>query len=179
MLVFFIILCEVVFWVFVLGGLAVRYLLKCRSLGLVLLALAPVIDLVLLAVTVLDLRTGGTPTMAHGLAAVYIGVSAAFGKKMIAWADRRFAAKLCKETGTPLEKNFGTAHAAQERRDWLRHLLAFTIGTLLILLMIFLIREAAQAQVLLRIVKTWGIVLLIDFIVSFSYTLCPRKEKRM
>ena len=176
MFIFLIIFCEIMFWVFVLAGLGARYLLKQRALGLVLLALTPVIDLVLLAATVLDLKNGGLPTMAHGLAAIYIGVSVAFGKSMIAWADCRFAARFSRAPEKLPQKKYGKAHAAQERRDWFRHLLAFIIGALLILLMVFLIGEPAQSKMLLRLIKTWGIVLLIDFIVSFSYTLFPRKE---
>lgn len=177
MFIFLIIFCEILFWVFVLGGLGIRYLLNHRGLGLALLALTPVVDLVLLAVTVLDLKSGGIPTVAHGLAAIYVGISLAFGRKMIAWADCRFAARFNRDSEKLPHKKFGKAHAAQERKDWLRHLLAFTIGTLLILAMVFLIGEPARSQTLLRLIKTWGIVLLIDFIISFSYTLFPRKEK--
>lgn len=180
MLIFLIILCEILFWVFVSAGLAARYLLKRQTLGLMLLALTPIIDLVLLGATILDLRNGGATTMAHGLAAIYIGVSIAFGKKMIAWADCRFAATFSRQAGKaakPPSPKHGRAHAAKERKDWLRHLLAFAIGSLLLLMMVFLVGEPAQTQTLFRIIKTWGIVLFIDFIISFSYTLWPRKEK--
>lgn len=176
MIIFLIIFCEIVFWVFVLSGLAVRYLLKRKTLSMILLALTPAVDLVLFAATVLDLKNGAVPTMAHGLSAIYIGVSIAFGKKMIAWADCRFAAKFNGEESKQRFPQYGKEHAARERRDWLRHLLAFVIGTLLLMAMVLCIDQTGQTGTLLRIIKTWGIVLLIDFIISFSYTLWPGKE---
>ena len=42
----------------------------------------PLLDLVLLAATVLDLRAGSTATFVHGLAAAYIGFSVAFGRSI-------------------------------------------------------------------------------------------------
>ena len=177
MIFFLIIFCEVMFWVLVAAGLTMRYAYDKKSLGMTLLALTPLVDLALLIMTVLDLRGGATPTVAHGLAAVYIGVSIAFGRKMIAWADGRFAAKLGGAAKERPPKKYGKAHAAQERRDWLRHLLAFGIGAALLLAMIALIGDMGQSQVLLGLIRTWAIVLGIDFLVSFSYTLFPREEK--
>lgn len=58
-------------------------LLNKKRLGLVLLALAPVIDLLLLVATVTHLRSGAEAEWAHGLAALYIGFSIACGKRMI------------------------------------------------------------------------------------------------
>lgn len=177
MLVIMIILCELFFWVLIAAGLITRYLLKQQTLSLVLLAMTPVIDLALLAVTALDLKNGTAPTMAHGLAAVYIGVSVSCGKSMIAWADRHFAAKFCSSAVSPVPNKYGKEHAAQERKGWVKHLLAFTIGTILLLGMTVLIGETAQISVFIRIIKMWAVLLLIDFIVSFSYTVWPRKER--
>jgi len=83
-----IVACEIAFWIVILAGLSVRYGLKRPKLGMALLALTPVIDLVLFVLTGVDLYNGAVATTAHGIAAVYIGVSIAFGKGMIDWADR-------------------------------------------------------------------------------------------
>ncbi|HEX2897467.1 MAG TPA: hypothetical protein VHP63_05385, partial [candidate division Zixibacteria bacterium] len=85
--------CEVGFWVALFSGLALRYLLKMKRAGAYLLASVPLIDLVLLVASVLDLRNGAVATFAHGLAAAYIGFTVAFGKLTIAWADKWFAHK--------------------------------------------------------------------------------------
>lgn len=80
----FIVACEIAFWVVIILGLVTRYVLKRNRLGMFFLALTPVIDLLLLVVTTVDLYRGAVATMAHAIAAVYIGVSIAFGKSMIA-----------------------------------------------------------------------------------------------
>ncbi|WP_328310303.1 hypothetical protein [Actinomycetospora sp. NBC_00405] len=82
---------EVLFWVLIAAGLAARYLLRRPRLGAVLLAGTILVDLGILATAVLDIRSGGAATSAHGLAAIYVGVSVAFGPVLIRWADVRAA----------------------------------------------------------------------------------------
>lgn len=82
---------EVLFWVLIAAGLAARYLLRRPRLGAVLLACTILVDLGILATAVIDIRSGGAATFAHGLAAIYVGVSVAFGPVLIRWADVRAA----------------------------------------------------------------------------------------
>lgn len=91
MILAIIIACEIAFWVFLGAGLASRYLLGLKKLGAALLVCVPLVDLVLLAATAIDLRGGATASFAHGLAAVYLGFSVAFGHGVIRWSDVRFA----------------------------------------------------------------------------------------
>ena len=91
MLVALILACELAFWAVLLAGLFVRYPLGRPRLGAILLAVTPVIDVVLLAAAVVDLRRGGEAAMRHALAAIYLGCSIAFGSRIIAWADGEFA----------------------------------------------------------------------------------------
>ncbi|MDW4075948.1 hypothetical protein QI255_12230, partial [Staphylococcus saprophyticus] len=86
-IVWLIIFCEVAFWVVILLGLVTRYILKQKTLGLLFLALTPVIDLIILITTSIDLMNGATAEIPHAIAAVYISVSLVFGKSMINWAD--------------------------------------------------------------------------------------------
>ena len=58
MLVVLIVACEISFWVVLLLGLSVRYVMGRRRLGGVLLMSVPLIDLVLLVAAVLHLRSG-------------------------------------------------------------------------------------------------------------------------
>lgn len=73
MILTIIVVCEVAFWVVILLGLPARYVGRAPRLGLFLLALAPVVDLVLLISTALHLQSGNEATWHHGLAAVHIG----------------------------------------------------------------------------------------------------------
>ncbi len=122
MLVVLIVAAEVAFWLTLLAGLVTRYLLRRPRLGMALLVATPLIDLALLAATTIDLRRGGEAALAHALAAVYIGVSVAWGQRMISWADARFAHRFA--GGPPPERppRTGPEHAAHQRREWLRHL---------------------------------------------------------
>jgi hypothetical protein len=169
--------CEIAFWVFVLAGLACRYLLRRRKLGAVLLYCTPIIDLILLIAVIIDLREGATATFAHGLAAVYIGVSIGFGHRMIQWADARFAHRFA---GGPLPvkgAKFGKEHARLERNAWLQHLLAWAIGCFILYGIILWVDVESRTEDLLQIIRWWSMVLGIDFLISISYTLSPRKQK--
>ncbi len=65
--------CEAAFWVVLAAALAARYLLKRARLSRALLLALPVVDLLLLAFTALDLRSGTPAAFAHGLATAYVG----------------------------------------------------------------------------------------------------------
>ena len=71
-------------------ALAVRYLLAKERLSRALLLCLPLVDVLLLPFTAMDLRRGATATFAHGLAAAYVGFTLAFGGIAIKWADAHF-----------------------------------------------------------------------------------------
>ncbi|MCD9022575.1 hypothetical protein [Cohnella silvisoli] len=169
--------CEIAFWVFVLAGLACRYILKLKKTGAFLLYCTPVVDLILLIVTVIDLKGGTEASFTHGLAAVYIGVSIVYGHSMIKWADVRFAHRFA--DGPPPQKKVkqGKEHARNERRGWFQHLLAWAIGCAILYGMIIMVNVDSRTEGLQQMIRSWSIVLTIDFLYSFSYTLWPRQQK--
>lgn len=172
-----IIACEIGFWVFVLAGLFFRYILKQKSLGAALLICTPIIDLVLLLATAVDLRNGAVANTFHGLAAIYIGVSVVYGHSMIRWADVRFAHRFAGGPAPAPKPKFGLEHARYERKMWFRHLFAWVIGCALLYGLIFYVGDAERTEALAGIMRVWTVVLVIDFLISFSYTLWPRKQK--
>lgn len=93
--------CEIAFWFVILLGLVTRYILNQQTLGLFFLALTPIIDLILIITTVVDLMNGATAEMPHAIAAVYISISLVFGKSMINWADDRFRYYVMKQGSKP------------------------------------------------------------------------------
>ncbi len=74
-----IIACEAAFWVVLALALVARYVFRRMGLSRVLLFALPVVDLMLLVFTALDLRSGTPATFAHGLATAYVGFTVAFG----------------------------------------------------------------------------------------------------
>jgi hypothetical protein len=122
---------EIGFWALVLGGLAARYVLHRRSLSTVLLLLVPAVDVLLLAVTTIDLATGGDAGWSHGLAAVYLGFSVFLGPPLIRSLDRRFA-------GRP-------APPVDEWALWLRVVAASALAAVLLALLMLIGNTTALA----------------------------------
>lgn len=174
-----IVICEIGFWVLVVAGLVARYLLGWKKIGAGLLISTPIVDLILIIATVVDLRSGTTAGAMHGLAAIYIGATVAFGKGMIGWADRHFAYRFAGGAKPEPQPKSGRAHAKREREGWYRHFLAWCIGTALLWAMVWLVGDAEQTKTLARMSGVWTMVLGIDFVISFSYTLWPKAEKKV
>lgn len=173
----FIVVCEVAFWAFVLAGLVARYPMHKPRLGVILLAMTPVVDLVLIVATVIDLRAGATVNLFHGLAAVYVGVSVAFGHRMIRWADERFVHHFAGGPPPSRPPKYGPEHARRERAAWYRHLAAWAVGSALLFVMALLVGEPDTTESLSGKAALWACILAIDFIWSFSYTFWPRHGK--
>lgn len=170
-----IILCEVLFWVFVIAGLFTRYTLHKKKLGGMLLLCSPIVDTMLLIFTFFNLKNGAEASFVHGLAAYYIGMSIAFGRPLIRWADQKFAYWFA--NGPKPIKRYGRAHAENEVKAWMRHLLGFCIGCSIIVLMIKFVDDPERTLELGKLMKLWSLLLGIDFLVSFSYLFSPKKEK--
>ncbi|TLS50943.1 hypothetical protein FE782_18010 [Paenibacillus antri] len=171
-----IVACEIAFWIVIGLGLIVRYVFHKKALGLALLALTPVIDLILLVIAGFDLRSGATATTAHAIAAVYIGVSVAFGKSMIQWADDRFRYYVTKQGAKPA-KRYGMEYAKHYMIGWVRHLVAYAIGAGLLLLTHWLVGDAARTEALMGTARLWTLVLGIDFLIGVSNFVWPKRAK--
>lgn len=176
MILTFVLACEVAFWVVLFGGLAMRYLLQLPRLGAGLLITVPLIDLALLVATAIDLRGGASARWEHGLAAIYLAVSLVYGHRMMRWADVRFAHRFGGGPPPSPTPRYGLEHAALQRRNWLRHLLAWAVGCALLLAAIGFVGDPDRSQELWSWIGRWSLILGIDFLWSFSYTLWPRRR---
>lgn len=173
MILAIIIACEIAFWVFIVLGLAARYLLRRPRLGAGLLILAPIVDLVLLAAVGVDLATGGTASFAHGLAAIYLGFSIVYGHRMIRWADVRFAHRFA--GGPPPVKLAGGAYARACWLDVLRTALAMGIAAAILILLIWIAADPARTGGLVDTFRVLGIILTVEVIWAASYSIWPKK----
>ncbi|MGF9814261.1 hypothetical protein ACVAMH_25455 [Bacillus zanthoxyli] len=171
-----IVVCEIGFWVVITLGLFTRYILKRSKLGLLFLALTPVIDLILLVATGVDLYRGATATKVHAIATVYIGISIAYGRSMIEWADLRFQYYVMKQGSKPV-KRFGIDYAKHYFKSWGQHVLAFLIGAGILLVLIYLINDFSRTEVLAGFLKLWTFVLGIDFLIAISNFIWPKRAK--
>ncbi len=153
---------EIGFWVAIVAGLVARYLLKLKRTSVLLLLLTPVIDLVVLVATVIDLRNGATANFVHGLAAVYLGFSVVFGHSMIKWADARFAHRFAGGPPPP-PKPTGRAKLRAEWRDWFKCVLACGLAAGVLLLLIFMVGDTEQVAPLWDWLPRMGVVTAIWF----------------
>lgn len=171
-----IVFCEIAFWVVIVLGLMTRYIFKKKQLGIILLALTPLVDLTLLIAAGIDIYRGEVATTAHAIAAVYIGISIAYGKSMIEWADQRFQYYVTKQGEKP-RKRYGIEYSKHYFKGWIRHFIAYIIGGGILVGLIFWIDDISRTQALSGVAKIWSIVLWIDLIISITYFIWPPKEK--
>jgi hypothetical protein len=170
-----IVACEVGFWVFIIAGLVTRYNFNRKKAGLLLLAMTPAVDLILIIVTSVDIYRGAVPTIAHGIAPIYIAVSIVYGKNIIRWADERFLYYVKRE-GTKPVRRIGIDHAKHGMKGSLQHVLAYIIGGSILLFMIYYIGNNEDTTALRDILKFWGVIVVIDNAISVTYFIWPRKK---
>ena len=162
MLVAAIVACEVGFWVVLAAGLTARYLLRWRRVGAALLVGVPLVDLALLVFTVVDLRRGGEPGTAHGLAAVYLGFSVAFGPSLVRWADVRVAHRWAGGPPPAPKAPGGTwPRARHEWREFGRACLAVALSVALLLGAIALVGDRGDTSALWSWMSRLGLVLVV------------------
>ncbi|MGV3464599.1 MAG: hypothetical protein ACO1OT_04820 [Heyndrickxia sp.] len=173
-----IVFCEIAFWLVIVLGLIAHYIFKQKQLGIVLFALTPLIDLILLTTAGIDIYRGEVATIAHAIAAVYIGISIAFGKSMIGWADQRFQYYVTKQGEKP-RKRYGIEYSKHYFKGWIRHFIAYLIGSGLLVGLIFWIDDTSRTEALGGVAKIWSLVLGIDLLISITYFIWPPKEKEV
>jgi len=169
-----IVACEIAFWVVIIIGLIARYLLRKERLGFLLLMLTPIIDLILIIITGLDLYRGAAATYAHAISAVYIGVSIVFGKSMIAWADARFRYYIVKQGDKPIRR-YGYDYARHYLKSWLKHVLSYAIGVGCLFGLIYIVQDPERTEALTGTIRGWSLILGIDLLITITYFIWPKK----
>ena len=144
-----IVACEIGFWVVLLLGLACRYLLRRERLSRALLLCLPLLDILLLLFTAIDLRQGATATFAHGLAAAYVGFTVAFGQMAVKWADAHFAHRFAAGPAPPKLPSRGWPAVRYELNLWARCIVACIITMLLLEALIHFVGAGETTEPLL------------------------------
>jgi len=170
--------CEIAFWIALALGLVARYVWKRPALGQGLLLSLPIIDLALIAFTILDLRSGTMASFAHDLAAAYIGFTIGFGALVVRWADQHVAHRFAGAPAPPAPPQTGLQSLIYDLKLWLRCIMAWAVTLGLISLMIGLVGDSAATMAL----KLWfrialgGVVLW--FIAGPLWSLLFRSWRR-
>jgi hypothetical protein len=135
-MIFAIVAAEAAFWIVLVTGLTTRYVLRRRVASTWLLSCVPLVDVALVVFVAIDVARGAEPVRAHALACTYLGVTVAFGRATIAWADTRFRHRFA--GGPPPSKPPNGSPAAVRALwiEWLRVVLAAVIAATLLLVLI-------------------------------------------
>ncbi len=141
-----IVACEVMFWVAMIAGLAVRYLLRREGISRALLLSLPVIDILLLAFTALDLRAGNAATFAHGLATAYVGFTVAFGSIAVGWADSHFSHRFAAGPAPVKAPDRGWKAVRYDLQLWFRCIVAWVIALSLLSALIAYVGDGARTE---------------------------------
>ncbi|WP_326699845.1 hypothetical protein OG909_22650 [Streptomyces sp. NBC_01754] len=176
MIVTLIVLCEVAFWVLLAVGLVLRYAARMPRLGAAVLLCEPLLEVVLLVVTAVDLKNGAAADWKHGLAAVYIGFTAGLGHSTIRWVDARAAHRFA--GGPPPERppKYGRARAVHEWRVAARWVLAAAVALALLQAAVRYVGADGDTGTLRMWQQTMLWVIGINLVVAGSYTLFPKRE---
>ncbi|MFJ6481553.1 MULTISPECIES: hypothetical protein [unclassified Streptomyces] len=174
MIVALIIACEVGFWVLLAAGLALRYLAKMPGLGAAVLLCEPLMELILLVVTTVDLKNGAEPDWKHGVAALYIGYTVAYGHYTIKWLDGHAAYRLAGGP-KPVGAGYGKARAVHEWKLWARTVLGAAVALGLLQAAIWHVGDTGDVSSL----QGWQFAALrvvgIHALVAAAYTVWPSK----
>ncbi|GAB3960762.1 hypothetical protein [Streptomyces sparsus] len=176
MIVALIIACEIGFWVILAGGLALRYLAGMPRAGVAVLLCEPLLEVVLLVATALDLRNGAAPDWKHGLAAVYIGFTVTYGHYLIRWADGHFAHRFAGGAPPVKPPRYGMARALHEWKMSARTIGAAAIAAGLLQAAIWYVGEDGSTASLVAWQQRMGFVVVIALIIAASYTIWPKRQ---
>ncbi|MET8170887.1 hypothetical protein [Streptomyces clavifer] len=176
MIVTLIVLCEVGFWVLLAAGLALRYVARKPRLGAAVLLCEPLLEVVLLVVTAIDLKNGAEPGLRHGLAAVYIGFTVGLGHSTVKWVDARVAHRFAGGPPPVKPPKYGMARAAHEWRTAARWIVAALTAAALLQAAVWYVGGDGDTGSL----RMWQQKMLwligINLVVAAGYTLFPKQE---
>ncbi|MFJ9056914.1 hypothetical protein [Streptomyces sp. NPDC102409] len=178
MIVTLIVLCEVGFWVLLAAGLALRYVARKPRLGAAVLLCEPLLEVVLLVVTAMDLKNGAEPDWKHGLAAVYIGFTVGLGHSTIRWVDARVAHHFAGGPPPVRPPKYGMARAAYEWRTAARWIVAAGTAMALLQAAIWYVGGDGDTGSLQMWQQKMLWVIGINLIIAVGYTVWPKQEPR-
>lgn len=129
------------------AGLVTRYLLRRKQLSTVLLVGVPVLDGVLLTLLAWDMLINDTvASFAHGLGAVYLGFTLAFGRSIISRVDAWFAHRFAGGRAPVKVPKHGLARMKYEWREWFKMVLCAVISLAILAAFIALVNDPVRTE---------------------------------
>jgi hypothetical protein len=151
--------CEIGLWVLLGLGMVLRYLVRLRRTSTAVLAGIPLLDLVLVIATAIDLHRGADVGLVHVLAGFYLGSSLAFGPAIVRWADVRFAHRFAGGPAPRPTPKQGPERVAHLMREWYRVVGTVAIASVvLVVLILFFAAPEDQTSLWWWIGRAWAVV---------------------
>ncbi|WP_328726216.1 hypothetical protein [Streptomyces sp. NBC_00259] len=175
MIVTLIVICEIGFWVLLAAGLAVRYLLRMPRTGLAVLLMEPLLEIVLLVVTAIDLKNGAEPSWKHGLAALYIGYTVGHGHRTIKWLDGHAAHRFGGAPPPVKPPRHGLGRAKHEGKVWLGTAVPAAVTTALLQIAVWYVGDPSRTGSLQDWMQVAWRAAAIHGLIALSYAIWPKK----
>lgn len=191
---YFLIGAEVVFWVSAIGFFLLRYGFRLRKASFVMGIVLLLNEVFILTLGVIDYYQTGKFSNFQIITLVILLYAFFYGKKDLKKLDihvQKLVAKWRNEPMPIIEEPLevtGWAHTKQEIWEWILHLVLFTAVHIVFFFMYGLVpieqwgdwldKGIVLNKAASRVSQIWGIVLLIDTIITLSYVFFPKKEKR-
>ena len=169
-------ICEVGFWVLVIGGLCLRYVARMRRASTIVLALLPLLDLVLVAAVALDLHRGGEVEFAHRLAGIYLGWTVVFAHSTVAWLDVRFAHRFAGGPAPVKPPKTGPQAYRNEIRGFVKWLCAAAIALAITYGLAYTVADSEQAAALKTVIQPLGVITFFWFVTGPLWVLGSRNS---
>ncbi|MDR7071408.1 hypothetical protein [Fictibacillus barbaricus] len=200
----FLILAETVFWISTLSFLVVRYWFNLKILSTVFFLLFVLNDLWIATMGYFDFMRTGEFSSYQFIILIVIVYALTYGRGDFQKLDGFIQRKVAKWRGLTLPETkqkkrlYGFEHAKQERKNMYRHIILFFAVQLLFFFTFGFSNAVWNIQmdtlfhdwydqvetdlfykniIANNITRLWALILTIDIVVSFSYTLFLKKDK--
>lgn len=199
------IVTEIIFFASIAAFLVTRYFLGWRHLSVWLLPIFILSVLIDVYIGWVDYKVTGEFSKFQFIIIIFIVYAATSGLSDFRRLDVAIQRKVARWKGEPepeisvkLPPKYGRAHAKHERKGWYIHLLIFTIVQCVMILFVgvsdqFTIEQLFEKEFyealfddshhgiyanegLNDLFKLWLVILVIDGVISFSYTFFPKKQ---
>ncbi|MGW3009275.1 hypothetical protein ACWC9R_10600 [Streptomyces sp. NPDC001219] len=146
-----------------------------RGLGGALLLCVPLLDIILLAATVISVREGAGPSIWHGLSAAYLGLTVVYGHRTLRWADAKFAHRYGGVAKPERPKLYGRQAIANAWRSWFTFLFAYVLSAALLIGLVVLAGGLSKGAPMLVWLNPLTKILLYSLIWPIVTTMWPGK----
>ncbi|WP_410984207.1 hypothetical protein [Bacillus cereus] len=192
---YFLIGAEIVFWVSAIGFFLLRYGLRLRKASFIMGIVLLLNEVFILTLGVIDYYHTGKFSNFQIITLVILLYALFYGKKDLKKLDIRVQKLVAKWRNEPIPnieaplELTGWAYTKQEIGQWSLHFILFTVVHIVFFFVYGLmpieqwgdwlekgivLNEAAS-----RVSQVWGIVFLVDTVITFSYLIFPKKEKKL